>query len=239
MGSAAARIPVAPGTYTVKLAASDQTLTQTVEVKPDPRWRAAGQARLSATAPAAPSADQRAEEVAYGRRIQELSEAWAKLNEELSTQQDLSLRVRDDISKLSDTVARLRAVKKQIALRKELLKDRDDTKELLKQSEALDKTLDGIEEKLHNPKAKISYDIFAQRGGAMLYSQLAWLLANLIDADGAPTKAQLELADELEKQLAMLVDQFEATAKDDVGKLNEAAKKLGVPELYVPPAKKK
>jgi hypothetical protein len=48
----------------------------------------------------------------------------------------------------------------------------------------------------------------------------------------------MELADDLEKQLAGLVSQFEGVAKGDVGKLNDAAKKLGVPELYVPPAKK-
>ena len=35
----------------------------------------------------------------------------------------------------------------------------------------------------------------------MLYSQFAWLLANLTDGDGTPTKAQQELADDLEKQL--------------------------------------
>ncbi len=110
---------------------------------------------------------------------------------------------------------------------------------MLKQSEALGKKLDGIDEKLHNPKAKISYDIFAARGGAMLYSQYAWLLGNLVDADGAPTKPQLELADDLEKQLTALVKQFDGVAKDDVGKVNDAAKKLGVPELYVPPPAKK
>jgi len=73
----------------------------------------------------------------------------------------------------------------------------------------------------------------------MLYSQFAWLLTNLTDGDGPPTKAQQELADDLEKQLAALVAQFESVAKDDVTKLNDAAKKLGVPELYVPPVKKK
>jgi hypothetical protein len=208
MGSAAARIPVAPGTYTVKLLAGDQVVTQQVEVKADPRW-------LAQSKDANPGAA-------------------------LTQQEVLSLRIRDDITKLSDTVARLRAIKKQIALRKELLKAREDAKELLKQSEALDKKLDSIEEQLHNPRAKISYDIFAQRGGAMLYSQFAWLLANLIEADGAPTKAQLELADELEKQLTELVSRFEATSKDEIGKLNELANKLGVPELYVPrPAQKK
>jgi len=207
MGSAAARIPVAPGTYTVRLLVSDQTFTQPIDVKADPRW-------LAHAKTPNPSND-------------------------LAQLEALGLRIRDDITKLSDTVARLRAVKKQIALRKELLKDRSDTKELLKQSEALDKQLNDIEGKLHNPKAKISYDIFAQKGGAMLYSQFAWLLANVIEADGAPTQSQLQLAEELEKQLTSLVDQFETTAKVEVGKLNEAARKLGVPELYVAPPGKK
>jgi hypothetical protein len=216
-GGAGARVPVAPGTYTAKLIAAGQTLTQKVVVKPDPRLGFLGFVVI----PQSDSAD-----------------STLPGTSPLAFQEHLSLRVRDDITKLSDTVARLRAVKKQLALRKDLLKDNAEAKELLKQSEALGKKLDGIEEKLHNPKAKISYDIFAAKGGAMLYSQLAWLLANLTDADGAPTKAQQELAAELEKQLTALVGQFDGVVKGDVAKLNEAAKKLGVPELYVPPVRK-
>lgn len=212
MGSAGARVPAAPGTYTVRLSAGNQTLTQPVTVTADPRWLA--------------------------ERLKWVKEQPA-VQGELTAQQELALRVRDDITKLSDTVARLRAIKKQTGLRAELLKGRDDAKDLLKETDALDKKLDAIEEKLHNPKAKISYDIFAQKGGAMLYSQLAWLLANLTDGDGAPTTPQRDLAAELQKELADLVSKFEAVAKDDVAKLNEAAKKLGVPELYVPPPARK
>ncbi len=212
MGSADARVPVAPGTYTVRLSAGNAKLTQPVTVSADPRWLA--------------------------ERFKLVKEQ-PKLTGELTAQQELALSVRDDITKLSDTVARLRAIKKQIDLRDELLKEREEAKDLLKQTEALNKKLDAIEEKLHNPKAKISYDIFAQKGGAMLYSQLAWLLANLTDGDGAPTKPQRELAAELQKELTDLVAKFEALAKDDIAKLNEAAKKLGVPELYVPPVPKK
>jgi hypothetical protein len=157
---------------------------------------------------------------------------------ELVSQEKLALQVRDDISKLSDVVARLRAIKKQLDLRKELLKDQPEAKDLLKQSEALDKKLDGIEEKLHNPRAKITYDILAQKGGAMLYSQFAWLLGNLTDSDGAPTKAQRELTTELEKELDSLTMRFETLAKNDIAQLNTLAHKLGVPELYVPPRKK-
>ena len=58
---------------------------------------------------------------------------------------------------------------------------------------AFGKKLATLEEKLHNPKAKVVYDVFATKPGAMLYSQLTWLLGNVIDGDGEPTKAQLEL----------------------------------------------
>ncbi len=231
-------MPVAPGEYTVRLTAGAQKLTQAVRVSGDPRWLA------TAGKPAIPVASE------YDWKplppkdadFEELKRLLAKVapaGDALAAQQALALRVRDDITRLSDAVLRLRAVKKQIDLRKDLLKDRDDAKPLLKDTEALAKKLDALEEKLHNPKAKIGYDIFAAKGGAMLYSQFAWLLANLTDGDGAPTKAQQELADELGKELGALLNQFDGIMTGDVPKLNDAAKKLGVPELYVPPAKKK
>jgi photosystem II stability/assembly factor-like uncharacterized protein len=240
-GSAAQRVPVAPGTYTVKLIVGGQALTGTVEVKADPRWVG------SVTPPAIPPSKMTTVEgddprwaltAIRGRAVTAL---WAdeRARDALNDQEKLALRVRDDISTLSDTVVRLRAIKKQIDLRKELLKDRDDAKTLLKQTESLEKKLDELEGKLHNPKAKISYDVFAARGGAMLYSQFAWLLSNLTEADGPPTKAQRELADELGKQLAGLLVTFQTLTTGDMAKLNAAAKTLGVPELYVPPAKKK
>jgi photosystem II stability/assembly factor-like uncharacterized protein len=211
MGDAGQRIPVAPGEYTVRVTIANQKLSQKVKVLHDPR--------LEQTIPATPAA------------LHQLLTGFKE-------QESLALQVRDHISRLTDTVSRIRSLKKQIDLRQELLKDRDDTKPLLKHSEALAKKLDQLEGQLHNPQAKISYDIFAQKGGAMLYSQFAWLLANLTDGDGAPTQPQKELANELEKQLAKLVQQFESIIATDVEKLNTEAQKLAVPPLYVPPAKK-
>jgi len=242
MGSAGARIPVSPGTYTVVLITEKQRLIRTVEVRADPRWLATVVAATPippAGEPIIPlSAEQRAELQQHLKRFTGLEWRTIGPNVALTEQEKLSLRLRDDISRLSDTVLRLRAVKKQIDFRKDLLKDDARAKELLKQSEALSQKLDRLEEKLHNPKAKISYDIFAQRGGAMLYSQLAWLLSNLISADGEPTQAQQELATELTRELTSLVGQFETLVKTDVARLNEVARKLGLPELYVPPSER-
>ncbi len=241
-GGAGARVPVAPGAYTVRLTLANQKFTQRVRVTADPRWLA------TAARPPIPAAAFEWNPLQTGisgpdyAELHRLLAQAASLKfetgpDELSAQEALTLRVRDDITKLSGAVARIRAIKKQTDLRKDLLKDRDDAKALLKQTDALAKKLDDLEGKLHNSKAKISYDIFAAKGGAMLYSQLAWLLANLTDGDGAPTKAQQELADDLQKELTALLGQFDGIAKTDLAKLNDAAKKLGVPELYVPPAK--
>ena len=214
-------IPVSPGKYTVKLHVGKQTFTQTIEVKADPRLPGGKSVAAIPMADTGPVS------------------AAAPAASDVAPQEKLGLRLRDDMSKLSDTVGRIRALKKQIDLRGELLKDTDAAKDLLKDTAALAKKLDELEGKLHNPRAKISYDIFAARGGAMLYSQFIWLLSSVTDGDGPPTKAQLELADDLEKQLAGHLAAFDALAKNDIAKLNEAAKKLGVPELYVPPAKEK
>ena len=152
-------------------------------------------------------------------------------------QELFALGIRDGVTKLTRTVLRIRTLQKQIRFRKELLKDRDDAKPLLKDSETLSAKLTTLEEKLHNPKAKVVYDVFAARGGAMLYSQFVWLLGNATDGDGTPTKAQKELAVELEKTLAAYIAELDAIAAKDLVPLNDAAKKLGVPELYVAPVK--
>ena len=142
-GSAAARIPVAPGTYTVRLKAGAADAEAdgrgegaTRGGRPARRASRSQAARLSVSRPS------RREDRCNGKssfsqslgvwplfartsaRLQ--AAGGGRPNADLAEQEQLSLRVRDDITKLSDTVSRLRAIKKQIDLRKDLLKDRDD-----------------------------------------------------------------------------------------------------------------
>ena len=250
-GNPSMGVPVAPGMYTVKLTVGKESQEQRVEVKPDPRltqtvaWtvveRNGKEKKVEALKPggAKPTeTEAKLLEDALDSYSGELGRITRSPDAaELAAQEQLALKLRDDITKLSQTVLRARALQKQITLRKDLLKENDDAKQLLKDTEAFGKKLAAVEEKLHNPKAKISYDVFAARGGAMLYSQLTWLLGNVTDGDGPPTKAMADLAADLEKQLNSHVAEFDKLVKEDLAKLNEAAKKLGVPELYVPPVK--
>ena len=53
--------------------------------------------------------------------------------------------------------------------------------------------MDDLENKLHNPKAQVTYDILAQRGGAKLYSQLGALYEWAKDTDDGPTQGMREV----------------------------------------------
>ena len=216
-GNPGVRVPVAPGKYTIKLTVGKLTQEATVEVTADPRLRSSARGQLP---------DVSVEQV-YGAA------------ESVAIQEAFALKVRDHVQQLSDTVNRLRAVRKQIDARKELFKEDDAAKQQLKDEAAYAKKLAALEEKLHNPKAKIVYDVFAAKPGAMLYSQLTWLLYNAIDGDGPPTKAQTEREGELAKVLAGYAEEFATLTGEGLKAVNEAARKAGLPELYLPPAKAK
>jgi hypothetical protein len=155
----------------------------------------------------------------------------------LAEQYELSLKVRDDITKLSQTVKQLRAVRKQLNDRNSLLAGEEKWESLRKSSKDVAKKLDDLEEKLHNPKAKITYDILAQKGGAKLYSQLTYVYANLLDADGPPTQGIKDVYDAHAGQLKKLVDEYDGVMKNELAKLNDEAKKLDLPTVLVPPVK--
>lgn len=248
-GNPGMSIPVAPGKYVIRITVGKQAQGQTVEVKADSRIADARidglrTRSMERVAKMNPDFDPRKlNELMFGRSLggAELDRLLASLPEldNGTAQEAFALKVRDHIQQLTDTVVRLRAVQKQIGVRKDLFKDDKAAELQLKDEVAFAKKLATLEEKLHNPKAKVVYDVFAAKPGAMLYSQLTWLLGNAIDGSGSPTKAQTELEVELSKTLGGYVAEFEKLTKDELGKVNESAKKAGLPELYLPPAKKK
>jgi hypothetical protein len=162
----------------------------------------------------------------------------SRLTEELNEQIELALKVRNDITSLAHTVEQLRIIKGQLVARNELLKEDGHAKALREASRALLVRLDALEEKLHNPKAKISYDILAQKGGARLYSQLAWLFEMLKDSDGTPSQGIREVFAEQSELLRKYQDEWRALVAKDLAGLNEQAKKLDLPVVLLPTTKK-
>jgi hypothetical protein len=195
---------VTPGKYTVKLTADGETVQIEVMVLLDPRQD-----------PKNP-------------------DALKKLLADLDEQQTFALKLRADLNTLAKTVEQLRSVRKQLQDRNALLKEDMKAAELVKSSEEVIKKLDALEEKLHNPKAIVAYDILAQRGGAQLYSQLAWLFDLLNGADGPPTQGMREVYAEQRLLLVKYELEWKLLLADDLAKLNEQAKKLDVPGVILP-----
>ena len=148
------------------------------------------------------------------------------------------MTIRDDITRLSNTVHQLRALRSQLAAQRGLLKDEPKAAELRKAAKSLIDKLDALEAKLHNPKAEVTYDILAQRGGAKLYSLLGALYESVKDGDDAPTQGMREVYEEEFRELKQRQGEWDKLVSGDVAKYNELAKKLDLPKVVVPAGKK-
>jgi photosystem II stability/assembly factor-like uncharacterized protein len=157
--------------------------------------------------------------------------------EELEEQLQLILKVRRDLNSLVGVVAALRSVKQQLLSRNDLLKDMPKAAGLIKDSKALVRNLDALEEKLHNPRAEVTYDILAQKGGAKLYSQLSALFGTLQEADGAAGQGIREVYADLTRELKQREADW-LSLQEDVAQLNRQARTLEVPGVFVPMAGK-
>ncbi len=234
---------VAPGTYTVKIIVDGQMYSIPLEVRMDPR---VVEPRGSATAKALPQKIEVMPRVASPEEAKALESApWILrrnaldlVAEEAKEQEQFATRVRDDVTRLTGIVRDLRAAKRQLDLHSDLLAKEAKAKPYLKEAKTLSEKLVALEEKLHNPKAKVSYDILAQKGGAKLYSQLGALYSFASDGDGPPTQGMRQLADDLEKELGDLEAEFGKLRSEDVAKLNELARPLQLPMIWLPAPKR-
>jgi hypothetical protein len=217
---------VNPGLFTLEMTADGYKTRTKLEVLPDYRTLPQGLlARLVAAAGKPVGLDDVLRQVgAEG------------VNPELQEQLRLALAVRDDITRLARAVEQLRAVRGQLVAHNELLAPDNKAAPLIAAAKELFPKLEALEEKLHNPRAKISYDILAQKGGAQLYSQLAWLFEMLKEGDGPATQGIREVYHEQAGLLHQYLDQWKSAQEGELARLNDLAKKLGLPVVVVPAA---
>lgn len=187
---------VLPGIYTLKLHVDGKTLTQTVEVKIDPRSKT-------------PRTD-------------------------LEDAHQLALQLRADVTKLSEIVIALKSVRGQLKERVKALNGNGKAEAWIKDAKAVVAKLDALEEQLHNPKAEVTYDILAKKGGAKLYSQLAPLFDWVKDSDGPVTQGMREVYAENAKELARLEGIWRQLLANEIAQINEQAKTLGQSAIVVP-----
>jgi hypothetical protein len=155
---------------------------------------------------------------------------------DLEAQAAFGLRVRDDISKLTDLVNQLRSVQDQLKARNTALATRKSDSgvaDLIKDSDATIKKAFALEDKLHNPTAEVVYDILAMRGGTRLYSRLSPLQVWAVEATGAPTAGMTQVLTEQEQELSSLESETKAFLSTDVASLNQRATTVNVPYVIL------
>lgn len=148
--------------------------------------------------------------------------------EDLEAQARFALAVRDDVSRLTDLVNGVRSVRDQLRARLTTLTG-DANAGLRAGAEAIVPRLDALEEKLHNPKAEVVYDILAMKPGARLYSRLSPLLWFASQGDGRPTQGMEQVHAELRRELDACTEEFGALVTGDLARLNQEAAKQGMP----------
>ncbi len=155
---------------------------------------------------------------------------------ELEEQLAFALALRDDLTRLAATVHELRAVREQVVARAALARGRAGTEPLVAAADAVAAKCDALEERLHNPKATVAYDILAMPGGAQLYSRLAPLYSWASEGDGRPTQGMREVYALLRQELDGLVAEWKAVVESDLPALNQKARELA-PDFVLPPGK--
>lgn len=179
------------------------------------------------------------DEKVYTAKITVKSDPRLKLKpEDEAAQEQIALSMRNDLNTLASSVETIRALRSQLTARNGLLKDDKSMETLIDASKKAITQLDQLEERLHNPKAKIVYDILAMKGGAKLYSRLVFLYNSAMDGDGGPTQGELEVYIEQKEELKKCLLELAGFKTKVLPELNDQAKKLDVPTIYVPKVKK-
>jgi len=154
---------------------------------------------------------------------------------DLESQSVFALEVRDAISRLARDVVKLRAVRDQLRGRSALLAKAPPSpaaSAVSAQATALADKLDSIERRLHNPAAKVSYDILAR--GAQLYSRLSPLYSFATEGDGPPTQGLREVFAGQSAELKALEAELNEVFGPGLEALNRDAAQAGFGFVTVP-----
>ena len=148
-------------------------------------------------------------------------------------QEEFAFRVREELTRLTRTVVQLQSIRKQLKDRNQMLKNNSKAQEWIKASDALVAKLDQLEDQIHNPKAEVPYDILAFQGGAKLYTRMSGVYGYGLDGDGPPTQGVKDLFADMQNEMNGYDAQLKKLISSDLAALNESAKKLDLPTVYV------
>jgi len=153
--------------------------------------------------------------------------------DDLVAQQKASLAALAEIRGVLDEIRTVRQVRDQAAELASRLGDDPARAPLVEVTKRVVAKCDSLEERLHNPKAEVVYDILAQRGGTQLLSNLVFVYETFGWGDGAPTQGAREVFDGLKTQHAALSAELAELERGDVAEIDRLASELGLPRILL------
>jgi len=153
--------------------------------------------------------------------------------DDLTLQLEASLAALDEVRGVLNEIRQVRQIRTQAAELATRLGDDPARGGLAEVTQRVVRKCDSLEERLHNPKAEIVYDILAQRGGTQLLSNLVFVYVTTGWGDGAPTQGTREVFAGLQGEHAALSAELAELRRGDVAEIDRLASELGLPRILV------
>jgi photosystem II stability/assembly factor-like uncharacterized protein len=153
---------------------------------------------------------------------------------DLTAQVDFGRQVQEAVGRLTTLVEQVRSVRRQLAVRSEALQGTATASEWLKGAQDLITRCDALEDRLHNSKAQVDYDILAK--GARLYSRLVPLLGFSIGGAGAPTQGMKDVFADQVRELEAGEAEWRSLVGERLAALERQGRELSLGGVVVPGA---
>jgi photosystem II stability/assembly factor-like uncharacterized protein len=155
--------------------------------------------------------------------------------DDLRANLDFTLQTRAALDRLERDIETVRAIRSQTENIETRTAKNPAAKELNATAAALIERCDTLERGMHNPEAKVVYDVLTGRGGgAKLYSQLSTLYSDVQSSDFAPTQGQRSQLAENLAALDRVEAELGALRSGDLARLEAQAGALALPHVIVP-----
>jgi len=151
---------------------------------------------------------------------------------DLAKQQELLLKIRDELTATHDAIGRLRGVRDQAKTAAERAKGSPAEKAVQEGADALGKKLTAVEEALYQTKNRSSQDPL--NFPIRLNNKLAALAGTVGSADAAPTAQAYAVFDELKAKIDAELRTLERVLAEDVPAFNRLVREQEVPAVQVP-----
>jgi hypothetical protein len=145
-----------------------------------------------------------------------------------------ALGVRDAINEVTADIRTVRAIRDQARDVAQRLAGDGRGTDVAALARRLAEECEALEAKLHNPKAKVVYDILAQPGGTQLHSNLVFLYSSSLYGESAPTQGEREVFAELQARMQDLDRELAEIRSGSLAELERQAAEMRLPRILLP-----